>query len=245
MRKKTITALLTLVGAAVFLAGSPGMSGGPPDVPRVLDEHKKLLEKYHLEEPKKAEPEVEKIQRPEEVEKKENRERPDFGTWLKNLSLPLIVILIAILAVLFYFLFRGTGGMFPGLGRSPFDDFPGSGGGDESAADDTTGDRAYAIALERARSGELGNALVLLHKSSLRKLQHMRLVPPGDNYTNNQVTRILRENPGGGGTVTPFGELAAAAERSAFKGEEPAESTFLSLKTLYENTFLKIGNRKR
>jgi len=216
--------------------------GEPPNVQRVLNEHKKLIEKYDLKETKRIEPDTGKMWQPMEAEEMENREHYDFGTWLKNLSLPLIVIITVILAVLFYFLFRGAGGLFPGTGRLPLDEMPETGEGDAHAADDAAGDGAYSIALELARGGELGKALVLLHKSSLRKLQQRLLVPPGDFYTNNQVKRILKVNPEGSSMVNPFGQLAAAAERCAFKGEEPEEPVFLAMKTLYENTFLKMGN---
>ncbi len=247
MRKKPTVPLFILVGIVVFSIGPLGAQGTgpgePPDVQRVLNEHKKLIEKYDLKETKRIEPDTGKMRQPREAEETENREHYDFSTWLKNLSLPLIVIITVILAVLFYFLFRGTGGLFHGAGRLPFDHMLETGEGDAHGADDAAGDGAYGVALELARSGELGKALVLLHKSSLKKLQQIHMVPPGDFYTNNQVKLILKGNPEGSGMVDPFGQLAAAAERCAFKGEEPAEPVFLAMKTLYEKTFLKMGNR--
>jgi hypothetical protein len=246
MRKQMIIPLFILVGALVFFTVPLYAQGTgpvePPDVNRVLDEHKKLIEKYDLKETKKIAPDTDKMRYPGEAEEMENREYYDFGTWLKNLSLPLVVVITVILAVLFYFLFRGAGDLFPGTGRLPFDDMFETGEGKANAADDAAGEGAYNIALKLAQDGQLGKALVLLHKSSLGKLQQRHLVPPGDFYTNNQVKFILKGNPEGSGMVDPFGQLAAAAERCAFKGEEPAEPVFLAVKTLYENTFLKMGN---
>jgi hypothetical protein len=246
MRKRV---MLLMVCGCLGAVVSFQIYGGAADAPSrsvVIEEHEKLLQKYGL---KKMEgrrrggaqqPQTQREHR-EQQEERRGFSFSDFAEWVKNLSLPVIILIVAVLVLLFYFAFRGSSGLLPSQRAGPVIRKP-----EEEAHEEPEDSKArgpYQRALELARKGELGKALIVLHKSSLRVLQGIHLVPPGRNFTNNQVKQLLRRKEEGSGMVTPFGRLAMAAERVAFKGEDPGEQVFSDMKRLYERSFLDKEDR--
>ena len=96
------------------------------------------------------------------------------------------------------------------------------------------------MALELAKKGEYGKALILLHKASVYKLRENRWIPSGKNFTNNDIRWLIKDSGSGKKIFLPFSQLATAAERAAFKRENPGEEIYTKLRQLYETTFLKM-----
>lgn len=216
----------------------------PPGPPRVKEEHRKLLERYGLEKETEIDVRAEKeiVVDEEEAVDEEETSFFDFAESLKELSLPVIIIIVVVLAVLFYLLLRGAPRFFPPLVTGGEQDrgAPGPPGEDDG---DHTGDAGYKRALALAQKGAYGKALIVFHKSSLQKLRDYHLIPPGEHLTNNEIKGLIENSRTG--ISTPFTHLAAAAERVAFKGEEPKPETFRALKAVYETSFLKMGGKKQ
>ncbi len=238
---RNIAVFLTLCVLLMSVAPVCAVPADSPAKPEVVKQHRELLEKYGIKPTSGRKPGTGNRKNERSSDKRRDSSFSDFGKWLNNLALPLIVIIIVSLVVLFYFFFRGSSGLLQG--RVKMADFPDPGTGEQDIVgrQDPYGDGAYTKALELAKNRQYGSALVTLHKSSLRKLQRIHLVQPGDNFTNNQVRRMLKQVEGGSVLLTPFGQLASAAERIAFKGEESSKNTFETLKVVYENAFLKLG----
>jgi hypothetical protein len=108
-----------------------------------------------------------------------------------------------------------------------------------------TSDKGYHMALELAKKGEYGKASIMLHKASVKKLRENQWVPLGKNFTNNDIRWLIKDSGTGMKIFTPFSQLAAAAERAAFRRENPGEETYAKLRQLYETTFLKMRTRDR
>ena len=117
--------------------------------------------------------------------------------------------------------------------------------GADSDEEVNIGDKGYHLALELAKRGEYGNALILLHKASVKKLRENHCIPSGKNFTNNDIRWLIKGSGPGKKIFTPFSQLAAAAERAAFKRENPGEETYTKLRQMYETTFLKMRTRDR
>jgi len=239
MKESRLVPLLLL--QLVFCLFIPALPNRAPDNPTVLKEHQELLKKYNLEETKTADnPKPRQTdQQPMETPPEQDQFLNRFAHWLQRLSIPVIIFIVIILAGLFIFFFRGRSGILPSIQWGGTSELP-------KQAEQTfkpSGDNALAQAQARAQKNQLGEALVILHKASLKRLQQHRLVPPGDHYTNNQVRHLLAHN--GTGEADAFSQLAIAAERTAFRGEEPTESAFADLMTLYCLVFEErtTGNR--
>jgi hypothetical protein len=228
-------------------------SDDPPTAKEVLEAHQKLLKRYGFEEmdKRKINEEEERNYSPgeqegEQREKSESgKESLSFFDWLRGLSLPIVLIIVAILIILFYFMFRGV----PGFFRKSVDisNQHQAGVKEFDYKDDEvkTGDRGYRLALELAKKGAYGKALILLHKASIKRLQENRWIPSGKNFTNNDIRGLIKGPDTGMKIFTPFSQLAAAAERAAFKRENPGEETYSILRQMYETTFLKMRARDR
>lgn len=242
--------MMRLVWLSVFLLMLMPSWVSPVEAPSkttVIEKHNKLLKKYGLKKtgPKQArELQKEKPRRPENSEQQEEQRGfsfADFAEWFKRLSLPIIILIVVLLVVLFYFAFRGSSGLLPSAPvRKPV---PGEKEDGDKEEETRPAGGPYQQALELANRGQVGNALVLLHKTSLKILQAIHLVPPGDNFTNNQVKQILRRKQEGENLVNPFGRLAGAAERTVFRAEEPGKEVFSEMKSLYEASFLAREKR--
>jgi hypothetical protein len=228
-------------------------SAEPPTSEDVLEAHQKLLKRYGLEEKDRREINEEEGRkysyREEEGEQREKSESGgeeiSFFDWLRGLSLPIVLIIVAILIILFYFMFRGV----PVFFRKSVD----TSNRQETAVKERdyrdeevkTGDKGYHLALELAKKGAYGKALILLHKASIKKLRENRWIPLGKNFTNNDIRWLIKDSGTGMKIFTPFSQLAAAAERAAFKSENPGEETYSRLRQMYETTFLKMRGRDR
>lgn len=216
----------------------------PPGPPEVKKEHRKILDRYGLEnqtgtgKPAKEKTVVEE----EEAMPEEETTFLDFTESLKELSLPVIIIIILILAVLFYLLLRGMPRFFPPSATGKEQNDTGLGPPREDHGD-RTGDAGYNRALALAQKGAYGRALIVFHKSSLEKLRDYHLIPPGEHLTNNEIKGLIENSETG--ISTPFTHLASAAERVAFKGEEPMPGTFRALKAIYEASFLEMSVKKQ
>lgn len=256
MRNRIIVLCLVdlfLMVLAQSMLGARTASDKPPGSEDVLEEHQKLLKRYGFAERDKREIYEEEGRRysyrekeREEKEKSESgRERISFFDWLRGLSLPIVLIIVAILIILFYFMFRGV----PGFFRKSTDtskQHETAGKGRENRDEEMkTGDRGYHMALELAKKGEYGKALILLHKASVKKLWENHWIPPGKNFTNNDIRGLIKDSGQGMRIFTPFSQLAVAAERAAFKRENPGEETYAKLRQMYETTFLIMPARDR
>jgi hypothetical protein len=243
--------ILMVMAQSMLIAG--GSSGKPPTAEEVLDAHQKLLKRYGFEEMDRREinEEEERNYSPGEQEG-EQREKSEpggesisFFDWLRGLSLPIVLLIVAILIILFYFMFRGVPGFFrksvdiSNQHHTPVKEF------DYKDDELKTGDRGYQLALEMAKKGAYGKALILLHKASIKKLQENRWIPSGRNFTNNDIRGLIKDPDTGVKIFTPFSQLAAAAERAAFKRENPGEEIYAKLRQMYETTFLKMRARDR
>ncbi len=224
-----------------------------PTKEEVLDAHQELLKRYGFEERGNTgfKEEEESSYSPGEQEG-EQREKSEpggesisFFDWLRGLSLPVILIIVAILIIIFYFMFRGV----PGFFRKSVDiaSQPETGGKERDDRDEEvkTGDKGYQLALDLAKKGAYGKALILLHKASIKKLQENRRIPLGKNFTNNDIRVLIKEPDTGMKIFIPFSQLAAAAERAAFRKENPGEEIYAKLRQMYETTFLKMRARDR
>jgi uncharacterized membrane protein len=247
-----LVVLLLMVLAQPMLDARAG-SDEPPTSEDVLEAHQKLLKRYGFEERDRREINEEEGRRysyrEKEREQKEKSESSgeiiSFFDWLKGLSLPLVLIIVAILIILFYFMFRGV----PGFFRKSTD----ISNRQETAAKErenrdeevNIGDKGYHMALELAKKGEYGKALILLHKASVKKLRENQWIPSGKNFTNNDIRGLIKGTGPGMKIFTPFSQLAAEAERAAFKRENPGEVTYAKLRQMYETTFLKMRARDR
>ncbi len=247
-----LVVLFLVVMAQPLLSARAG-SGESPTNEEVLEAHQKLLKRYGFEERSntgfKEEEESSYSPGEKEVEPGEESESGEesisFFEWLRGLSLPIILIIVAILIIIFYFMFRGVPGFFRGsldIAR------PGETGVKECDYRDEevkTGDKGYHLALELAKKGAYGKALILLHKASIKKLQENLWIPLGKNFTNNDIRVLIKEPDTGMKIFLPFSQLAAAAERAAFGRENPGEEIYAKLRQMYETTFLKMRARDR
>ena len=230
----------------LYLTPVEGRAGSrtPPPSDEVREEHRNLLKKYGFE--KRLEKGVEEASN-ENIEPSDTGKRKDisfseFAKLLRHLSLPLIIVIILVFAALFYFTLRGVPRFFPGKVEMSKNKKTGKGDRYGGPQREFSGDDCYKTALELARKGEFGSALIFLHRSTLKKLQESNVIPRGEHFTNNEIKGMIRDSKTG--IYSPFTRLATAAERVAFKREEPAEETYLGLKQIYENTFLKPNRKK-
>jgi hypothetical protein len=245
--------VLLLVVMAQQLFSARVESDESPTTEEVLEAHQKLLKKYGFEERGNTKFKEEegrsyspgKEEEEPEVESEPGRESISFFDWLRGLSFPIILIIVAILIILFYFMFRGV----PGFFRKSVDiaSQRETGGKERDSRDEEvkTGDKGYHLALELAKKGAYGKALILLHKASIKKLQENRWIPLGKNFTNNDIRGLIKEPDTGMKIFIPFSRLAAAAERAAFRRESPGEEIYAKLRQMYETTFLKMRARDR
>jgi uncharacterized membrane protein len=247
-----LVVLLLVVMVQSMLEARSG-SDKPPGSEDVLEAHQKLLKRYGFAERDKREIYEEEgrrysyreKERGENEKSKSGRRKISFLDWLRELSLPIVLIIVAILIILFYFMFRGVPGFFrKSTDTSSQQETAGKGlkNRDEEIK---TGDRGYHMALDLAKKGEYGKALILLHKASVKKLRENHWIPPGKNFTNNDIRGLIKDTGQGMRIYTPFSQLAAAAERAAFKRENPGEGTYAKLRQMYETTFLKMRARDR
>jgi len=238
-----IIALLLVV--YVPANSSPG-SGNPPNSDEVIDEHRQLLKKYGIE--KKVA--MEKDSRPEtrtepykgETDSQRNTFLSKLAKFFSRWSLPLIIVIILALIALFYFALRGVPGFFPGRGEETKEKKVEKGDHDVDNKIKRHGDEWYETALGLARKKQFGKALIVLHKSTLKKLQENNFIPAGEHFTNNEIKVMIKNSKTG--IYNPFTRLAGAAERVAFKREEPAEDTYLALKKMYEHAFLFLSRNR-
>lgn len=224
----------------VVMLTMPVCAESPRDK-KVLLEHKKLMMQEHIKDNKEERSETNGAGTDEEQKEKKssNNENRSFFEWLQNLSPLMILLIVAMLALIFYFGLRRTAGVIS---------WDKSGGPirikePEEAEEKNIKDLSFGNAMELAKTGQLGGALIVLHKASLLKLQFNHMVPPGEHFTNNQVKGILKSKPETKNIQLPFHRLAEAAERKAFKGEEPGRETFNGLVTLYEENFLGMQGK--
>lgn len=248
--------LLVVFILVVITQPMPGARAGsdsPPSSKDVREAHQKLLKRYGFEERDRRE--INEEERREysyreeegrqEGKSKSGGEGFSFFEWLRGLSLPIVLIIVAILIVLFYFMFRGV----PGFFRKSVDTYnqreTAVKGREIRDEEVNTGDKGYHMALELAKKGEYGKALILLHKASVQKLRENQRIPSGKNFTNNDIRWLIKDSVAGMKIFMPFSQLAAAAERAAFKRENPGEETYAKLRQMYETTFLKMRTRDR
>jgi len=247
-----LVVLFLVIMGQPLLSAQAG-SDESPSAEEVLEAHQELLKRYGFEEGGNTgfKEEEESSYSPGEQEE-EQREKSEpggesisFFDWLRGLSLPVILIIVAILIIIFYFMFRGV----PGFFRKSVDIASQleTGGKEHEDRDEEvkTGDKGYQLALELAKKGAYGKALILLHKASIKKLQESQWVPSGKNFTNNDIRGLIQVPDTGMKIFTPFSQLAAAAERAAFKRENPGEEIYVKLRQMYENTFLKMRDKDR
>ncbi len=233
----------------LILCCTPAVGGAgshdPPPSDEVREEHRKLLKKYGFE--KRVEKEVKERSNvniePSDSDNRGEISVSEFAKLLKHLSLPLIIVLILVFIALFYFTMRGGPRFFPGKAGESKKKKTGTGDQEDGAKREFSGDDCYETALELARKREFGKASIFLHRSTLKKLQESNYIPRGEHFTNNEVKGMIRDSKTG--IYSPFTRLATAAERVAFKREEPAEEIYLGLKQTYENAFLKLDRKKR
>lgn len=244
--------ILLVLFLMVPMVDARAESDGPPGDDKVLEAHRELMERYGFLEKGKREINEDQVRRysyreneVEEREEESGRDSISFFEWLRGLSLPVVLIIVVVLIILFYLMVRGVPGFFQkGV------DVPGqqSAVGYENGNRDEemqTGDKGYNQALELAKQGEYGKALILLHKASVKKLRENHWIPPGKNYTNNDIRWLIKGSSPGKKLFTPFSELATAAERVAFKGENPGEDIYGEMRKMYEAAFLKMPARDR
>ena len=245
--------IFILMVMAQPILGARAGSADPPTAEEVLEAHQKLLKRYGFEEVDRREINEEEGKKYSYREKEgKQREKSESGgennsffNWLRGLSLPIVLIIVAILIILFYFMFRGV----PGFFRESVD----TSNRQETAAkgreirdeEVKTGDKGYHMALQLAKNGEYGKALILLHKASVQKLRENQWIPSGKNFTNNDIRWLIKVSGTGMKIFMPFSQLAAAAERAAFRRGNPGEETYAKLKQIYETTFLKMRARDR
>jgi len=245
--------VMFLVVMAQPLLSARARSGESPTTEEVLEAHQELLKRYGFEERSNLEinEEEERSYSPGE-EEGEQREKSESGgegisffDWLRGLSLPIVLIIVAILIIIFYFMFRGVPGFFRKSVDISHQQETAVKERDYIDEEVKTGDKGYHLALELAKKGAYGKALILLHKASIKKLQESQWIPSGKNFTNNDIRGLIKEPDTGMKIFTPFSQLAAAAERAAFKRENPGEEIYAKLRQMYETTFLKMRARDR
>lgn len=243
MSKRVLLGVIVLLAAMPVLSPAPVSAAEvPPGSEKVKTVHKQLMNRYGVPIDSRYDGEKEMIDaRPSDEMQARQREEPrsgGFGAWLKRWGLLVSVIIIVVLAIVIFLMFRWVPGVFRPTIRTGVDpQFRREKGGKRTVS--TSPDQDYDIARDFARRGEFGPALVVLHKGSVKRLQEKRLIPRQDNLTNNDIRRLVAKT----GSVLhgPFSQLATAAERAAFKNENPGESTFTTFKTLYERVFLRTG----
>jgi len=243
--------ILLVIAQSLLIAGAG--PGEPPTADDVLEAHQKLLKRYGFEEVDRRDineeegrnyspGEEEGVQR----EKSESGgESISFFDWLRGLSFPIVLIIVAVLIILFYFMFRGVPGFFRKSVEFSHQQQTAVKEFDYKDEEVKTGDKGYQLALELAKKGAYGKALIVLHKASIKKLQENQWIPLGKNFTNNDIRSLIRQPDTGMKIFTPFSQLAAAAERAAFKRENPGEEIYVKLRQMYEATFLKVRGRDR
>lgn len=243
--------ILMVMAQSMLIAGTG--SDEPPSAEEVLDAHQKLLKRYGFEEVDRRETyeEEENSYSPGEKEREQRKksesdgESISFFEWLRGLSLPIVLIIVAVLIILFYFMFRGVPGFFRRSVDISNQQQTAVKAFDYKDDEVKTGDRGYQLALELAKKGTYGKALIVLHKASIKKLQENRWIPSGKNFTNNDIRSLIKEADTVMKIFPPFSQLAAAAERAAFKRENPGEEIYAKLRQIYETTFLKMRARDR
>jgi hypothetical protein len=244
--------VLLLVAAPLMLDARAG-SDGPPTSEDVREAHQKLLKRYGFEERdgreinegERREYSYREEEREQEERSESGGERISFFDWLRGLSLPIVLLIVAVLIILFYFMFRGVPGFFRKSVDISYQRETAVKGLENRDEEVKTGDKGYHMALELAKKGEYGKALVLLHKASVHKLRENQWIPSGKNFTNNDIRWLIKDSGPGMKIFMPFSQLAAAAERAAFKRENPGEETYAKLRQIYESTFLKMRARDR
>lgn len=248
------TLLLAITPYCVYVYPTSG-PGSAPTTPEVREEHQNLLQKYYsIKEQKMQTGADETSGRTENrpIDGKATRgetpgyeEESSFFEFLESLGrlpLPVIIIIIAVLVILFYLVFRGVPGAFPRSVKPSSQTGQADKAAPEADNKGRTGirDKGYTASLELAKNKEYGKALVVLHKTSVKKLQEQRLIPGGGHFTNNDIKQLIQNSSSAAVFLNPFAQLAASAERAAFRKENPGEATYIMLKKIYENSFLKI-----
>ncbi len=253
---RLIVLCLVIFILIVMTQSMPGARAGsnePPTAKEVLEAHQKLLKRYGFEERDRGEINEEEAKKysyrekqGKQKEKSESgRESVSFFDWLRGLSLPIVLIIVAILIILFYFMFRGVPGFFRKSVDTPNQRETAVKGRAYKDEEVKTGDKGYHRALELAKKGEYGKALILLHKASVQKLRENQWIPSGKNFTNNDIRWLIKDSIPGMKIFMPFSQLAAAAERAAFRRENPGEESYAKLRQISETTFLKMRARDR
>lgn len=255
MRKRLIVLfllVLILVLTPLMLEARAG-SDQPPTSKDVLEAHQKLLKRYGFEERDRRDINEEggrnysyREKQEEQKEKSESGgEGISFFDWLRGLSLPIVLIIVAILVIIFYFMFRGVPDFFRKSVDTSNQQETALKGRDYKDEEVQTSDKGYHMALELAKKGEYGKALIILHKASVKKLRENHWIPSGKNFTNNDIRWLIKDSGTGMKIFIPFSQLAVVAERAAFRRENPGEEIYAKLKQLYETTFLKMRARDR
>jgi hypothetical protein len=249
------TLMLTITPNCVYVYPTPG-PGSAPTTPEVREEHQRILQKYYGIEKHNMQAGTKETSgrigsRPVDgrVTKDETpgyEEESSFSEFLESLGqlpLPVILIIIAFLVILFYLAFRGVPGAFRKSLKPSGQTGRVDKGTPEADEEGRTGiqDKGYAAALELAKNKEYGRALVVLHKTSVKKLQEQRLIPSGFHFTNNEIKQLIQNSLSAASFLNSFAQLATAAERAAFRKENPDEATYIRLRTIYENSFLKMN----
>jgi hypothetical protein len=243
--------ILLLISGVLLMPDARVDPDEPPTVEEVREAHQKLLKRYGFEKREGSEihngegREYSYREKERETEEKSRSggENISFFDWLRGLSLPIVLIIVAILIILFYFMFRGVPGFFRKTVDTPNQRETAVKGRDYKDEEVKSGDKGYHMALDLAKRGEYGKALILLHKASVKKLQENQWIPWGKNFTNNDIRWLIKDSSTGMKIFMPFSQLAAAAERAAFKRENPGEETYAKLRQIYETTFLKMRTR--
>jgi hypothetical protein len=221
---KVFAAALPFFLALFLLAAAPSAGFGQPDPARVKTELKKILEELDREGKPQAETAADT----------NNDLFSALNAFFRDFGPALIVVLIAVFCLILFIVIRRMLPSFRGVGKisggtatpdSPVD-----------AGEKTTGNAQglYREAVQAARGGDYGRAVLLLHRASVAALTDRSLIRGGDEYTNNEIRSILtRGNP----CYPAFSAIASASERIAFRYDpvEPAE--YERLLSAYDNQF--------
>lgn len=89
-------------------------------------------------------------------------------------------------------------------------------------------------ALEESREGNYSQAVITLHRGSVNYLHQASLIGYNRDYTNREISMIIRETP----FSSPFSTIAKEAEIIRFKGIEADLETFERLEVFYRSGFL-------
>lgn len=90
-----------------------------------------------------------------------------------------------------------------------------------------------------AKHNKFGEALVHLHKGSIVFLQLKRILLSAEYHTNNEIRRELRDKMEYYESyLTPFSDLARAAERKTFRSEVISPGIYKEFLEVYKKNFI-------